>query len=67
MPKTSTTTAEPLLTAAEVAERCGVTERQVRRWMANRWLGYVDLPKGRRVSESDLAAFLNNRTVKAAR
>ena len=46
------------LTYDEVAERLSVRPRQVQRWCDERKLGYVELPQGRRILESHLAAFI---------
>lgn len=58
-------TGERLLTPAEVADQCRATPRQVRRWLDERRLAFVELPRGRRVPESALHAFLARRTVEA--
>ena len=49
-----------LLTIADVAERCGVSVKSVRRWIDRDELAVHRLPPGRaiRVSEADLALFL---------
>ena len=50
---------ERLLTVAQVAERCQVSPRSVRRWIDEGDLPVVRLGRSVRVSENDLAAFLN--------
>src|SRR5947209_70723 len=47
-----------LLTAAGVAERCGVSLRAVRRWIAAGDLAVHRLGRAIRVSEADLERFL---------
>lgn len=63
MSKTATRSSDQLLTPAEVAERCNATQRQVRRWLDERRVEFIALPKGRRVRESVLNAWLADRTV----
>jgi excisionase family DNA binding protein len=63
MSNTATKPSDRLLTPAEVAERCNATQRQVRRWLDERRMEFIDLPKGRRVRESALNAWLADRTV----
>ncbi len=46
------------LTVRQVAERCGVSERTVRRWIKTGELRAHQLGRSVRVSEEDLAAFL---------
>lgn len=52
-----------LLTYEEIAERCGVTPRRVRRWCEDGKLEFVQLPRGRRVRKSALNAWLRSRIV----
>lgn len=63
MSKTATRPCDRLLTPAEVAEQCNATQRQVRRWLDERRIEFIVLPKGRRVRESVLKAWLSDRTV----
>jgi predicted site-specific integrase-resolvase len=48
---------------AEIAELAHVTERQVRRWIEDGNLDYVQLPRGRRVTARQYADFVNSRVV----
>jgi excisionase family DNA binding protein len=52
---------DALLSIAQVAERCAVSTRTVRRWIDDRDLPISRPGKGRliRISESDLAKFIN--------
>jgi excisionase family DNA binding protein len=50
-----------LLTVAEVAERCRVDPKTVRRWIATKQLPAHRLGRVWRVSERDLRRFLNER------
>jgi excisionase family DNA binding protein len=54
---------ERLYTYAEIAELAAATERQVRRWVDEGKLDYVQLPRGRRVTRDQFLAFINDRTV----
>jgi len=45
----------------ELAPFAGVTERQIRRWVTFGWLGYVQLPQGRRVSGQQYLDFIEAR------
>ena len=49
----------PLLTARQVAERCHVALRTVRRWIVTRRLSVLRLGRAVRISEFDLDQFLN--------
>lgn len=48
----------PLLSIEKVADRCDVSVRTVRRWIAGRELVAHKLGRQWRVSEADLATFL---------
>lgn len=50
-----------LLTVAEVAERCRVDPKTVRRWIATKELAAHKLGRVWRVSERDLRRFLSER------
>lgn len=59
---------EPILTVAEVAQRLGVSERTVRRYIDRGWLAVVDLPTegaGRtvRVRAEDVRDFIESRRI----
>ncbi len=45
----------------EIAELAGASPRQVRRWCESGWLGYVQLPQGRRVSGQHYLDFVEAR------
>lgn len=47
----------------EIATVAGATPRQVRRWVEEGRLGYVQLPKGRRVAGQQYLDFIAGRTV----
>jgi excisionase family DNA binding protein len=51
-----------LLTVSEVAKRCSVSTKTVRRWIKDRGLRTYRPPGGRliRISEDDLATFIKN-------
>ena len=46
----------------ELAPFAGVSARQIRRWVESGWLGYVQLPQGRRVSGQNYLDFIEART-----
>jgi transcriptional antiterminator len=51
-----------LYTMGEFAERCKVTERQVRRWIdEGHGLKFIQLPQGRRILGQDAIDFLRER------
>jgi excisionase family DNA binding protein len=52
-----------VLTRDQVAERLGVTPRQVKRWIDERRIGFIQLPQGRRITEAQLTEFVNSRAV----
>ncbi|MEU9608717.1 helix-turn-helix domain-containing protein [Streptomyces sp. NPDC048057] len=56
-----------LLTVNETAERLGTGVRFVRRLISERRISYVKLGKHVRISESVLAAFVEERTVEPVR
>ncbi len=58
---------EPLLSIGEVAERWGVTERQIRHLWATRQLAAIKVGRHVRFASSDLDAFEANRRVEATR
>ena len=58
--------ADPVLTADQVGERLNVSGRQVKRWMDERRIKFVQLPQGRRIRESALNEFLEQRTIDSA-
>jgi excisionase family DNA binding protein len=47
-----------ILTYAEAAEPIGVSERMIRRWVADGRLPFIQLPRGRRLRGSAVNAFL---------
>jgi excisionase family DNA binding protein len=49
---------EPVLTFEQVATLAGVSPRQVRRWVEEGRIGYVELPRGRRIRPSQYNAFI---------
>jgi excisionase family DNA binding protein len=51
---------ERLLTVAQVAERCQVSPRSVRRWIDDGQLPVLRLGRSVRVSDGDLATFLSH-------
>lgn len=51
---------ERLLTIADVADRCRVSPRSVRRWIDDGRLRVIRLGRNVRVSEGDLANFLTH-------
>lgn len=57
---------ERLMTVDEVAEQLQVSRRQVMRWLDERRIRFVQLPRGRRVPESALDEFLNSRVEQPA-
>ena len=59
-PRTPAPAAERLLTIADVAERCQVSRRSVRRWIDNDRLRVIRLGRSVRVDERDLASFLSH-------
>jgi excisionase family DNA binding protein len=59
-PRTSAPASERLLTIADVAERCQVSSRSVRRWIDEGRLKVIRLGRNVRVSERDLAKFLSH-------
>ncbi|WP_338678362.1 helix-turn-helix domain-containing protein [Streptomyces sp. SCSIO 30461] len=56
-----------LLTVAEAAERLGTGVRFIRRLISERRIRYVKLGKHVRISESVLAAYVEERTVEPVR
>jgi excisionase family DNA binding protein len=48
-------------TVQELAERLGVSEATVRQWIRGGALRAIDIGKGWRIAETDLAAFLKAR------
>ena len=50
---------EPLLTVAEAAERCRLSERQMRRHIEHRRLRAVRLGRAVRIHPEDLENFIN--------
>jgi excisionase family DNA binding protein len=51
---------ERLLTVPDVADRCQVSPRSVRRWIDEGLLRVIRLGRSVRVSEGDLAAFITH-------
>ena len=49
----------------ELAPFAGVSARQIRRWVESGWLGYVQLPQGRRVSGQQYLDFIAARAYAA--
>ncbi len=48
-------------TVSEVADRLGVAEASVRQWIKSGQLRAIDIGKGWRISDTDLALFLMRR------
>ena len=59
-PRMPAPASERLLTIADVAERCQVSPRSVRRWIDDGRLRVIRLGRSVRVAEGDLAAFLSH-------
>ena len=59
-PPTPAPPSERLLTIADVADRCQVSSRSVRRWIDEGRLKVIRLGRNVRVSERDLANLLSN-------
>jgi excisionase family DNA binding protein len=55
-----------LLTYKQAAERLAISERQAKRYVEEGWLGSVRMPRGRRISEADIAAFIERNHQPAA-
>jgi len=47
----------------EIAELARVTPRQVRRWVEEGKLAYIQLPRGRRITRRQYVEFVNDRAV----
>jgi excisionase family DNA binding protein len=60
MSRPRTPAAERLLTIADVADRCQVSPRSVRRWIDKDRLRVIRLGRSIRVAEGDLAKFLSH-------
>jgi excisionase family DNA binding protein len=58
-PRTPAPASERLLTITDVADRCQVSPRSVRRWIDDGRLRVIRLGRSVRVSEGDLATFLS--------
>ncbi len=54
---------ERAYTYEEIAELCGASPRMVRRWCDDRRIGYVRLPRGRRILGRQYAAFVAGNVV----
>lgn len=54
---------ERMYTYAEVADLIGVSERRVRGWVDDGEMGFVQLPRGRRILGRHYAAFIASRSV----
>lgn len=54
---------ERLYTYAAIAELANATERQVRRWVEEGKLAYVQLPRGRRITRDQYLDFVSRRAV----
>jgi excisionase family DNA binding protein len=61
--QTQTAEIDRLYSYAEIAELARVSERQVRRWVEEQRLSYVQLPRGRRVTGQQYLDFINSRIV----
>jgi excisionase family DNA binding protein len=59
-PRTPALASERLLTIADVADRCQVSPRSVRRWIDDGRLKVIRLGRSIRVGERDLADFLSH-------
>lgn len=54
---------DAVFTYDEAAEVLKVTPRQVRRWVAERKIGYSQLPRGRRLLGRHITEFISSREV----
>ena len=61
--QTQTTEIDRLYSYQEIAELARVSARQVRRWVEEGKLAYIQLPRGRRITRSQYLDFVNDRTV----
>lgn len=50
-------------TYAEVGSQLGVSARQVKRWCDDGRLGFIRLPRGRRITAEHVAEFVASRNV----
>lgn len=57
---------ERMYSYEEIAEFAGATPRRVRRWVEDGLMGYVQLPRGRRVLGRQYAAYVASNTVDPA-
>lgn len=49
---------EPVYTYDEIAALAKVTDRQVKRWVEEGWIGFIQLPRGRRISRQHYLDYL---------
>lgn len=61
--QTQTAEIDRLYSYQEIAELARVSARQVRRWVAEGKLAYIQLPRGRRITHRQYLDFVNDRTV----
>ena len=52
---------ERAMTFEEVADLFSVSVRQVRRWVEEGWIGYIELPRGRRILARHCQEFTQSR------
>jgi excisionase family DNA binding protein len=56
---------ERLYTYAAIAELADVSERQVRRWVEEGKIAYIQLPRGRRITRRQYLDFVSGRAVES--
>jgi excisionase family DNA binding protein len=61
--QTQTAEMDRLYSYQEIAELACVSARQVRRWVEEGRLAYIQLPRGRRITRHQYLDFVNNRAV----
>jgi excisionase family DNA binding protein len=61
--QTQTAEIDRLYSYLEIAELARVSARQVRRWVEEGKLAYVQLPRGRRITRRQYLDFVNDRAV----
>jgi excisionase family DNA binding protein len=61
--QTQTAEIDRLYSYQEIAELARVSARQVRRWVEEGKLAYIQLPRGRRITRRQYLDFVNDRAV----
>jgi excisionase family DNA binding protein len=61
--QTQTAEMDRLYSYQEIAELACVSARQVRRWVEEGRLAYIQLPRGRRITRHQYLDFVNDRAV----